>query len=174
MAKNVKKKMWQILMERHSEMVKESSMLLYDRVKILLQVVDDEEFRVDMTAKGESPQKWLEAKDYVFNFVNFTELRAMMKTFPRKIQWARGDIQSMRMETLKKFQARPIKSGPATKEEKQTRNVLSRRKVSLAEYLELEQRHKELQIKHDAAIQRIQDLERTIQLIGTRPSAAVA
>lgn len=93
--KAAKKSLWQVNYDSAMKMAKDGKGDIYDRVVLLTEVYEDDEFTKEMARRGTSPGVFLNsAVDETF--ATFSELYAMLKTFPNRKQWIGGDLRSMR------------------------------------------------------------------------------
>lgn len=93
-------KNYQKQLARHDKLARENRITLFDRVVLLMSVYEDPEFREDMRAAGKPFIQVLDEKvsDTCATILQLAEVR---KRFPRKIQWAGGNLTQMLRDTFK-------------------------------------------------------------------------
>jgi len=87
-------KTWTMKMAEVDELISHDAGSLYDRVKLLIEIYEDSEFRAHCKARQEDPHTILDDKvgDTVSDFVTLTEV---MERFPAKKQWEGNRLQKM-------------------------------------------------------------------------------
>ena len=129
-----KKEVWKALLKQHSKLKSSAAGTTFDRVTLLKQVYEDEHYLAAMKSAGESPTKGLD-KRLSDTCANFTELLQILKMFPKKSQWTKGDLGEMRLKMLEKLRALSPKSA---------KKKGGRTTVTLAEMRKLEEENARL------------------------------
>ncbi len=161
-----KKKKWQLLMEKADLVSKEGKGSLWERIKILSQVSEDQQFKDDTIAAGNKPGVILNEK-VNDTFATFSELFVMFKEFPNREQWADGDLPRMRSELRKILTARQSPDGTAAAngehQEVKIKANGDRRLSWKQKYLELEARYNSLLVENRSLKDRVKSLERILK-----------
>lgn len=147
-------KNYEILLTKVDKLVKEGMGGLYDRVKILVQVYNDPEFKTDQT-RGKKVLTEVLDKRLRDSPCNFSEMQRLIVLYPRRTQWTMGDLSEMRLEMLKK--------NKEAKKENKSKTGITRNAVSVAQYRALEDENKALKSENNLLKQRIVDLEDRIR-----------
>lgn len=156
MREKTKRKKWESLYEEALQMAREGRGSLYDRVRVLVRVFEDTQFKADMMQRGTAPGVFLnEAVNETFT--TFTELYALLKAFPEKSQWAGGNLRQMResLEDQLRDKERQVRQEAQRNKEGDEAQKLSwkeryldlesRYRVLEGAYKQLEKDHRELQ-----------------------------
>jgi len=134
---------WKTLLQRHDKMVVKGNALIYDRIVILRQVNDDPQFKRDNLAEGISPADLLNAK-VSDTCASFIELVHMVKLFPDREQWLKGnlaDMQRLMIDTIRRTQV----ENKARAEGEGGANNADRKLSWKQKYLEMESRYNVLE-----------------------------
>lgn len=137
-SKAMKKSSWQTKLQTVMKMVRTARLDLYDRVALLAQVYEDEDFLAHASKSGK------EAAHLLLPYVrdtccNFTELYAIWKAFPRKQQWAGKDLSQLKSEAFASL-------GQASRNRKDRAESRPSR-ITLKEYRELQHENERLKIE---------------------------
>lgn len=96
-----KTKTWTQKIAQHDSLAMEGAGLLYDRVKLLMEVHDDPEFRSDMQAREQDVYEFLDQK-VGDTGQPYLVLVAVMDEFPDKRQWQGQLLQRMIAEIMER------------------------------------------------------------------------
>lgn len=93
-------KTWEKIMEQVKTLIGEGLDKLYDRVELLAKIKDDPIYHTDMTLAGKDAIEQLDLclNDYFLNYATASEI---MRLYPRKEQWLKGNIREMEREAIK-------------------------------------------------------------------------
>lgn len=153
-----KSKTWEVLLEQHDELVRDSNATLYDRVTLLVEVYQNRGFKSAMKKEDKNPVDFLNKK-LSDTAVNFTELWEILKEFPRRKQWEEGDLSDMRIHVINKIRQaqQSRKEGEAGKENGgkgkpngKGKGHSSRKSATLAKLREMEEsiKDRDSQLEH--------------------------
>jgi chromosome segregation ATPase len=164
MAKN---QVWKALLKQHDVLVKKSSATVYDRVTLLNRVYKDRYFLADMGKAGKSPltELGLRIKDVCADIM---ELFQMLRLFPRKSQWASGNLNDLRSKMIETIRAeqQKVKSGGDTTVDggKKPRKASGHRATAtLSEVRDLTAENERLKSELKSANQIIKSLENQLE-----------
>lgn len=140
------KQSWKSLLKQHNQLKANSAATLFDRVSIISKIWADPQYRIDQQKAGKPVMGVLDScvSD---TCANASELIQMLKMFPRKLQWAGGDLSTMRQQMLRQL----VKQRDGGKAKKgSSRKPHSRVVVTQAQYGDLEAENTRLkeEIKH--------------------------
>jgi hypothetical protein len=163
-----KTQVWKTLLAQHDKLKSKNGSTMFDRVTLLAKVYEDPHFTMDMDAQGKKAIEILDGK-VSDTCANFTELLQMLKMFPRKGQWADGNLNEMRVEMHEELRVRQNKAN-GVKPRKSRKKTEHRRTATLTEVRELKHSidtHKSevehLREKLDTANKLIQVLESQLE-----------
>lgn len=142
-------------MAQHDKLAREHRICLFDRVTLLTEIYEDPEFRKDMQAKGISFIQVLDEKvaDTCATILQLMEIR---KKFPRKLQWAAGNLNQMLRETFKDLEKEYNKK-------KKPRG--KRHRASVAQLEELKQENKMLKQRLADVMSELELARKTIDIL---------
>lgn len=121
----------------------------YDRAVLLLELMDNPGYVED--CKRRAIAVVVDIDMYASGmFANCTELRIILKKFPKRAQWVSGNLRGMRQETVKTYKPTIRPNGKKPGKEKGTRHVVTQRE------------HEELAAELAAAKQKIKYLEKEV------------
>jgi len=141
---------WKKLLEQAAQLQQQNGEAVYDRIRILNTVFEDEEFRADSGVVDDFAAASILDR-YVEDLCrSFLEFRSMLAFYPKKSDWETGRLQTMYNEMVL-AKGKPV-------EQKEVRR---RRSVTLAEYEALLDQNKRLEKK-------VKDQARTIKMLRER------
>lgn len=85
---------WQDRLDSQREMKRRGLKLLYQRVKLLVEIYDDESFHKWCESEGVTDIEFLDSELSDVG-MDFMTLRAVFDAYPREAHWINGDIRQM-------------------------------------------------------------------------------
>ncbi len=163
MAKN---EIWKALLKQHDTLKSTAAGTTFDRVTLLAKVYADEHYLAAMKANGRSPTKGLD-KRLSDMCANFTELVQILKMFPKKSQWTKGDLGEMRLQMLEKLRAeQSVKSTtPAGKSDANTNGRKTAVRATVAQLRTEQDEVTRLKSELRVANKAIKSLERQVETL---------
>jgi hypothetical protein len=139
------KQTWKTLLKQHNQLKASSAATLFDRVSLLAKIWADPQYKIDQQKSGKPVMELLNncVSD---TCANASELIQMLKMFPRKLQWAGGDLSVMRGQMLRKL----VCQTPRGKSNKGQKQPHSRTVITRVQYHVLEEENARLkeQVRH--------------------------
>lgn len=165
---------WTMTLRKVDEMIAASNASLYDRVKLLCQVWDDQDFIAHHNGDVDAAEKHLNQKlgDYA---IGFFEARSLLKHKPRRGDWEGGSIRQILAEALdaerqsRKQEAvdQPQRKGPVPRKEheqvlQQLERVTERNEQQADEIGSLRAKIAELERENATLRGRVEQLEKMV------------
>ena len=144
---------WKVLMSQHDKLVGQSMGILYERVKLLCRIEEVAEFQKEYQDRAGI---FLDGK-VRDTCCLFSELRQIIKLFPKKEQWENGHLGEMQATTARTISLQK-KNGNGMEEEKGRQHLSWKEK-----FITLERKYKELQAAHKQLERDYRELRSSLQ-----------
>lgn len=165
-------KTWEKNLERGRKLASKGKSALFERVVVLSEVFNDSIFKQDMMKNGKNPGEVL-SEVCEDTCCNFPELNQMLKMFPKKEQWASGNLMEMKVALIDSIRSR---NGSKVKEAddngKESKHNGSRTLSWKRKYLALEVKYKVLEERCKQQAKEIQHLQEIIKDAGLGKKSA--
>lgn len=92
---------WEVLMHRVKEIRGKSNALLFDRAKLLVEIWNDGDYLAFHNGSVDKAESFLDAELGDFG-LGFFDVKAMLESFPRRVEWSEGKLREMLATALAK------------------------------------------------------------------------
>jgi hypothetical protein len=143
---------WQALLAKARTLKGRSGEVLWQRATMLRRVYEDEGWLAQVRSQGKNPVREMgaEVNDTPWSF---SDLLVMLQKFPKKSDWAAGDLRRMHEETIAR--AKPAQIGGTS--------PAAERLSWKQKYLELKARYERLEQDNVSLRREVNDLKEILQ-----------
>jgi hypothetical protein len=131
---------WKAVYARAVALATKGKSMLYDRIKLLASVYEDDEFHRNMREAGTNPETFLQ-EALPDHLTTFSEFHGLFRACPGREAWVRGDLRAMLASAKQGLRERERTAdqaaAPADVAARQRPRVEKRRRVSWKMYVEV-------------------------------------